>query len=113
MTPSIVAAIIEKNIMFSSGMEDFIHVEHITEEDGDLNDSRDALSSTDAFRFNHSVILKTVYDVVPRAERLLAHEKVAQAIILESLGGYESLNTKLETITRHFELALCHDKFLM
>ena len=112
-SPNIVAAIIEKNIMFSSGMEDFIHVEHITEDDGDLNDSRDALSSTDAFRFNHPVVLKTVYDIVPRAERLLAHEKVAQAIILESLGGYESLHTKLEIITRHFELALCHDKFIM
>ena len=66
----------------------------------------------ETFRFNHAFTARTIYDLIPRAERLLAHEKVATAIILESLTGAEiEMKHELETIATHFELGLCHDQF--
>ena len=111
ITPGIVAAYLEKDILFSSGMENFIH---IYEHDADLPDVTNASQDhLEELRFNHPMVQQTIYETIPRAERLLAHEKVATAIILEMLGSYEVIYSQLGTIARHFELGLCHDKFIM
>ena len=112
-SPAIVAAMIEKDILFSQGMENFIHLGVTDGHESDPSHAKDAVDSTGEFRFNHPMVQQTIYDVIPRAERLLAHERVATAIILEMLGSYELLHTQLETIARHFELGLCHEKFMM
>ena len=41
------------------------------------------LEQEDEYSFNHDFIRQTVYDMVPRAERVRTHERVAMCLMLE------------------------------
>lgn len=107
--PEVALQIMQTDLLHSEKMSSFLRGAR-SKNSGTASPTR--ASAEETFRFNHTFTIDAIYQSIPRKERLLMHEKVATAIILESLTGYEiEMKHELETIAKHFELGLCHDQF--
>lgn len=117
--PEVTAQLISPNFFKDEEMSYFLrgsrhHVDierSKTEVDSTTNGDLDSDDHEHFFKFNHKLIVEAIYESIPRTERLLMHEQVATAIILESLSSFEvEMKHELETIARHYELAQCHEQ---